>query len=394
MSEPTPIILPPVDPNPQTNDTVLVDVFEPQRHGAFFTAMLRTAAANSAGIFNFGTGDPLFRLVDLVAQQLELLSFSFADVLRKGIREGAYRAWRHPQLFPERAPATFARGFARFGTSAPLNESELIPLGALIGTPDGRTVRVTEDTVFPAGNTEVLVSVASETPGRAGEMPPGALAKYLSGPQNYFVTNPWAITGGFDEESDEEVHARFREYVESRTTGNTLAVLSAVKNARVGDQRVRDAALVQPWRIPGMNQLPGACFAVIDAGYAGASNALIDAARANVELVRAANESVTVLPANAWVVSPTVRVSAARGSVAAEVSAAVTQAWTDLCAASLIEDGLGRGRVSLFDVTAALEAAHPAVVTIRVQLDEDLQPPIGARVMAGAPTVHVTVGSL
>lgn len=386
------IVVPPVNPNPTENDPVVGQVFRPRRKSEFLTSMLRTVGASGAAIMRYGRGSLPHRLLELVAIELELLSFEFRDAVRRAIREAGYRAFYHPELFLERGSATFARGYVLLSSGVPLTADEVVEEGDVFGTADGRTVRAAQRTVFKAGARSVAVPVVAEMPGTAGNIPSGAITQYLNRRAAYLVTNPSAVSGGREEESDAEIHARFLDYVQSLARGSATSVRSAVMNARLAGERPVDAVLVMPWRIPQLNGDMGFGFVIVDTGSGSASEALVAAAQRNVDGVVSFGQEIRVRPCSQLIVNLDLHVETTRFGNAAQIEALARQVWTGFCAQQPIEDGTGRSALKAVDLKSLFDRL-PGVLTVTLRTPADgVRVPLGARIVEGALTMTVERG--
>lgn len=389
-------------PAPDEGVTALPAPYAPQRKAFFLSHMLR--AAQSVPMFrtiNTEEGNPWHRLLSLFAELLERASFTAAATALWAIREGAYRAWYHPRLFRPRAPQTFARGQVQLSLDRPAAAADLIPAGTLVGAPDGRTVGLERDTLFPQGALSVLADVVATTPGPGGNLEAGMLTQLFGGSQRYRVVNPGPVAGGAEAESDSSVYARFQDRVEGSATGNRLSVFSAAKNAqRLNAQGepvevVRDVALIYPWAIPSMNGEMGFGYAVIDNGSGGASDELIALAQEGVDPESSVMERTQVIAASRYVVPLSLRAYATRTADPEQIRAALRAAWTEATAGKFIEDGTGRGRLALLPLGKALDAAHRDLTTVVIlNLEADVLPPIGSRIVGGIVDVDVRRGEL
>lgn len=398
-----PYTLVPADLDPTASDSGAQTVYAPARQASFTAAMLRTLKASPLRLYSWGRGNLPRRLIDVFAGELELLSRTVADVATRAITESTYRAWQHPTLFPPRGGRTLARGQVRVAFAGPLTAAQVVPAGTLFGSPDGRTVRSEVAVTAGIGATSLLVPVVSETPGVAGNFLAGEITTMLSGARALLVGNPAAITGGREAESEGEMRVRFQDFVESRATASRLTLYSAVMNTQITDpgdasmqQRPLDAALILPWLLPDLNTEMAYGYVVIDGGGGSATPELLAAAQAKVSRLEAAGDTFSVIAVNPWVVTLNVRVSATRTANLPAVGTALQQAWADLAATRLIEDGRGRGRLAIFDVIAALEACHPDIVAVQITDHDssDLQPPVGARLIAGVLTAEILPGGI
>ncbi|TDE85569.1 baseplate J/gp47 family protein [Deinococcus sp. S9] len=397
-----PYTLLPADLDPSGGESQMGAVYAPTRQTTFAASMLRTLKASPLRLYSWGRGNLPRRLIDVFAGELELLSRTVADVAKRAISESTYRAWEDPALFPARGARTLARGLVVLVSPTPLAQDDPIPQGALFGSPDGRTVRAEQAVTFSAGTTTVTVPVVSEIPGSGGNFNPGEISLALSGRVNYLVSNPAPISGGRDEETDAEVRTRFQDFVESRATASRLSLYSAAMNTFIPDpadssaqQRPEDAALILPWLMDGLNGEMSYGYVVVDGGGGSCTPELLAAVQASLERMEAAGDSFAAVPVNPWVVPLTLRAAVARNADLDTVRAALVAAWVELARGCRIEDGRGRGRLALFDVQAALEACHPDVVTVKITSHSaDLQPPIGARLLAGELTAELLPGGV
>lgn len=397
MTNPYSMLPTPLDP---TGAEAEAGVYQPASRVTLMTRMLASLKASPLRLYSWGQGNVPHRLIYLFASELERLSYAFDSSIRRAISESAFRAWAHPTLFPPRGLPTLARGFVQVSSPYPLAADELIPLGALFGAKDGRTVRSEQEVTFPAGTTSALVPVVSEVVGTRGNFNAGTVSLFLTGRSSYLVNNPATIGGGSDAESDEQMQIRFGDYVESRATGSRLSLFSAVMNTQVTNvlnpstqERAEDAALILPWAIPGLSNEMGYGYVIADTGGGRASEAFLTAANTTLERVEAAGDSFHALPVNPWVVRPAADVLVTNPANTESVRQAINAAWTALARRCLIEDGRGRGRLVLYDVQVALSEAHPEIVAVKLTSHTaDLQPPIAARLQAGEPVLNFIIG--
>ncbi len=390
-------------PNPVADpgQTVLPAPYQPKRKGFFLSHLIRAAQSTPElrGL-NVEEGNLWHRIMSVFAEALERQSHIAAETAVWAIREGAYRAWYDADLFPSRTPATYARGTVILSLGSAPATDDLILKGTLLGAADGRTVSVEADTVFAAGTTRAFVDVVASLPGSMGNMEAGTLTSLMGGGARYTVSQPAPISGGQDEETDEALYGRFQDYVESRSTGNRLAVYSAARNARVwrdGEvvEAAGDVAVIYPWAMPGMSGEMGFGYVVMDNGSGGASASLVAKAQDNVDRVQSAMERHEVIPASTYLVRPQVRAYATRTADGGAVQAALRTVWTEYASTLRIEDGQGRGRMSLYDLGQRLDRAHPDLLqVVFLNLDGDVLPPLGSRVVAGEMTIDLRRGEV
>lgn len=378
-------------------------IYTPTQRSTFRARMLRTLKASPLRLYSWGTGNTPYRIIDVISSELESISYTIHSAIRRAISESTYRSWYHPQLFPERGRATLAQGAVTLSVPYALSSAETIPAGAIFGSRDGRTVRSLEEIAFPAGSRSITIPVVSEVVGSRGNFYPGEVTMFLTGKSSFVTTNSTAIYGGYDGESDEEMRIRFQDYVESRATASRLSLFSAVMNTRIqhpmntaAQERATDAAVILPWRIPDGNNEMSYGYVVVDTGGASASQAFIAEANINLERVRAAGDVFLAIPVNPWIINLGARVSTTSTAISGSVIGALNTAWAKVVAEQcLIEDGRNRGFLSLYDVQIALAQAHPDVIGVQITShSNDLQPPIGARVVAGELSLQILQGQI
>ena len=146
-----------------------------------------------------------------------------------------------------RLPASAARGTASFSRYSPVGRS-LIPVGTAVKTLDSSTVLlvVTDITdahwsvgdqgyAFLDGIGTINVPVIAAVPGAAGNVLPGSIsliASPLAGVDT--VSNSAALSGGFDAESDQQLRARFQNYMDSRSRGTSQAIRYVAQSIQQG----------------------------------------------------------------------------------------------------------------------------------------------------------------
>ena len=144
-------------------------------------------------------------------------------------------------FFLERQPATAARGtatFSRLLTGAPI----LIPVGTIVKAAiDNISFLVVVDTgcaawkadlngyIVQTGVSTIELPIVAQTPGVRGNVATGSVSVLASAvPGLDFVSNTYALSGGYDAETDTKFRARFRDYINSRSQATVAAVGYAV----------------------------------------------------------------------------------------------------------------------------------------------------------------------
>jgi uncharacterized phage protein gp47/JayE len=292
------------------------------------------------------------------------------------------------------APSSGMAAFSRYTTGM----ATTIPVGASVKTTDGSlTFVVTADSSNPtwdgvggysvaAAVAGVLVPIQAVTPGAAGNVVSGAvglLASPIAGID--LVTNPDALLGGVDAESDAALRARFQLYVNSRSLATVGAVGAAIQSLQQGLRYV----VLENVGLDGQ-PFPGNFCVVVDDGSGTASDLLLGEVSAAVDAVRPIGSTFSVTrPSQVGVaVGMTIVTSSAAlaGVLGMQIQQAVL-AWIaglpmgGLLAVSKLESIAHGTDISVLSVTGASLNGASA----------DIQAGAGAVICAGAVTVTVIV---
>lgn len=116
----------------------------------------------------------------------------------------------HAQLRAlERKSATCASGVVRFFGDPASTAQRQIPAGTVCMTPGLVRFATTQDAVLEAGQSHVDIPVRAVEPGVSGNVIAGSVSSLSAAPVGITgCTNPKAISGGADQEGDEELRAR------------------------------------------------------------------------------------------------------------------------------------------------------------------------------------------
>ena len=234
-----------------------------------------------------------------------------------------------------RLPASPAAGtvtFARYAATS----AALVPVAALVKTGDGTqtftVAAATGDAAYVAaqngytmapGVGSVSVPVQALVAGSAGNVQTGTVSLLASAiPGIDTVSNPAALSGGADAESDAAFRARFVNYINSRSQATRAAVGYAIASLRQG----LSYAIAENVDAAG-NARPGSFVVTVNDGTGAPSPALIAEVSAAVDAVRPLGSVYAVQPpqlANAAIaLTLTVAADATRSQVVAAVSAAI-----------------------------------------------------------------------
>lgn len=126
----------------------------------------------------------------------------------------------------ERKKALKAQGEIIFSISQPVDHNIIIPLGTVVATDDSSPIRfcTTEEGEITAGNTLVSVYAEAINAGRAGNIKKDKATVGVSVPTEIeTVRNPYAFTGGENEETDSELRERIRSTFINQSNGTNKA---------------------------------------------------------------------------------------------------------------------------------------------------------------------------
>lgn len=182
-------------------------------------------------------------------------------------------------------------------------------------------------------------------PGSNGNVGAGAIALVASSmPGIDAVTNPAALTNGFDVEGDVSVKARFALAVAGRGGGTEAAIRSAIANIKVG----MTCVVLQNQDINGVFT-PGAVSVIVDDGSGNLSAELLEAAQTAVFGIYAAGARPGVYAAQSRLIDVVMQITTTPGYVHQNVVAKATAAL------GLAINGLGQGSgVEYFDLSTVV----------------------------------------
>ena len=233
------------------------------------------------------------------------------------------------------SPATGQVQFARFTPTQPA----LIPIGATIRTADGsKGFTVTLDNtnaawssaqngyVVGAGIASVTVPIQAVTTGSAGNVQSGVITQLATAvPGVDTVTNPAALSGGFDAETDAALRYRFGTFLASRARGTPTAIGNAILSVRQG----LNYTIQENTSASGTSQI--GCFLVtLDDGSGTPSAGLLSTVSNAVESVRPIGSVYAVQPPVLSTANVTLTITTAPGTthtiIAANVATALSNA--------------------------------------------------------------------
>jgi len=262
-----------------------------------------------------------------------------------------------------RLPAVTATGYVQFYRLFSGYATQ-IPVGTIVRTGDGRSLfAVTADPtniaysadssvyVLTASTMAVTVPIQAQVAGSAGNVLAGTiqlLSSAIGGVDG--VTNPSALTGGLDPETDPALRVRFQAFLDSRCCATPLAIGYAVASAQQGlrwnlAENVSVAGAVTP----------GNFVLTVDDGSGAPPEALLITVATAVDLVRPVGTSFNVIAPTSIMVNVALGVTISSSDLAA-ASVTVTRAIQAFVA------GLGLG--GILPITRIAQLAYDAVSSI------------------------------
>jgi uncharacterized phage protein gp47/JayE len=181
---------------------------------------------------------------------------------------------------------TFSRYTVGIATTVPVGEYVKVSNGSqsfsVVAAASNPAWNGSDGYNLAASITSVTVPVQAAVPGSAGNVQPNAIQLISTAiPGVDTVTNPQALTGGFDPESDTAFRSRFQLYINSRSLATGTAVEFAIASLQQGLR----FAVLENVDTQG-NPLPGNFCVVIDDGTGYPPDSLISEAGTAIEAVR------------------------------------------------------------------------------------------------------------
>lgn len=139
---------------------------------------------------------------------------------------GEYLDYIATQRGLQRKNAVKAQGEIIFSIPQAVEHNIIIPIGTVVATDDSSPIRfcTTEEGEISAGNTLVSVYAEAVNAGRSGNVKKNMATVGVSVPTEIeTVRNPYAFTGGEDEETDNELRERIRSSFVNQSNGTNKA---------------------------------------------------------------------------------------------------------------------------------------------------------------------------
>ncbi len=293
-----------------------------------------------------------------------------------------------------RLPALAATGAVTFSRFSPV-VSAFIPVGAIVSSvTNSQSFSVTADAANAAfseanggytlasGLASLSVSVVASVAGSAGNVQSGAITMMRSAVAGVdTVTNPAALTGGVEAESDAAFRARFGNYLASLSRATSVAIGSAIGAIQQGlsftiNENINRAGAVQP----------GHFVVTVDDGTGDPSVALLSTVQQVVDANRPVGTSFAVQGPVVVPADVALTVVTASGTPHAVAVAAVGTAIENYIAGLKIGEMLSYTRLAQLAYDASASVINISGLVLNGQTS-DLVPPLFGAVRAGTVTV-------
>lgn len=244
-----------------------------RRYDEIMEAAIANMAARQDKVTDFNEGSVIHTILDTVARLTERAYIA----IRQGYNE-MLKVMPYSIFGMEKKEGVKASGTVVFSREKALNAASTIPKGTKVSG-NGLTFETTETGTIQAGETESsTVAVSPEEAGSDYNIDAGVITSIdTTVPADVVaVTNPYAFTGGTDEETDAEFEARFTQFINSLSGTNA----AAVKTAALSVNAVRSVSVLD--HKPPEDDIYNLSV-YIDDGSGSASDELVEAVREAIE---------------------------------------------------------------------------------------------------------------
>lgn len=179
-------------------------------------------------INDFTTGSIARTMVEAESLEIEKLYYYTLENLKHAIDEGITSAFGFTQK-----KATYAYGNVLVRLSAPLSQNLVIARGTLFYSTNPNYQQQYRTTVayrIPKGSQSFTIPVYCTVLGTYGNIPANTINQSTDIGELVSVTNPEAFNTGTDEESPEAAKIRFRQMIQSLSTGTNQSLVYAAES--------------------------------------------------------------------------------------------------------------------------------------------------------------------
>lgn len=222
--------------------------FQIKNFVSIVASMLNYVRGNKPEITDLAVGSSVRTLLEAPAGEIEETYMQFFNGIRDAIPVATFSSFSFEKL-----AAIYASGFIIVSVEAYLLEPLVIPKGTVFFTDDGRRYLTTKQVTWKTSELSVMLSVQAEKPGFDGNLSSGLI---VGSPffNDSFSINSQAIDGGQDNETQDEVQARFGAFVASLSRGTISADLYAASTAIIRDD---DGNIIERVTRTGLTEIPG-----------------------------------------------------------------------------------------------------------------------------------------
>lgn len=214
-------------------------------------AMINHAKATQDKVTDFHVGSVVRTLFEAPAIEIDEFYQQVFRGLRDAIPVSVYKAFGHDLL-----PPAYASGFVRFSTAVKASKTITVPAGFEIGREDSDVKYVTRDqALIEPMESFVDVRVTAQTIGMEGNADIGQLTIMESSIDGVStVTNLKPITGGRNQETEDERENRFLKFIAALSRGTIPAIQYAMTLAKITN---KDGEVIEYVTRVGIDEVPG-----------------------------------------------------------------------------------------------------------------------------------------
>ncbi|MCR4719707.1 MAG: baseplate J/gp47 family protein [Firmicutes bacterium] len=281
--------------------------------------ILSRLLSNISDEYDKSVGSFFYDVEKPVSDELETVYSQVEDILKNGFAktaEGKYLDNKVAEQGLIRKPATAATVMVKISGAqgSEISKGDKVASDELVFT-------VTENAVIDVDGF-VYVTASCDTPGKIGNIPVGAINRFpVTLPGLVTVTNEEAATGGYDEETDDELRERYFEKVSLPATSGSKHHYEAWAKEVSG---VGDAKCIPLWNGAGTVKV-----IIINADKGVASSELIAEVTAHIEENRPIGASVTVESAEPLIIDISVSLVLGNGLTEEVAIGRITEKVTD-----------------------------------------------------------------
>lgn len=236
--------------------------------------MIAHARAINASVTDYNIGSVARMLMEAPAVEIDALYEAFIAGLLEAIPTAIFVGFDFDAL-----DAQAASGYVTFTIEEEPASPVTIPSGTLCRDPTVTTLYATQEDAVLSSLTAV-VRVAATTTGVSTNAVAGAVTAYTPIIDDVTVSNPSAILGGAEEETDDEQRQRFARYIQSLARGT----VASLEYAAIATTTISNEGLIMERCTKALvTETPGHVNLYVYSGLGTPSDTLIDAIEQVIE---------------------------------------------------------------------------------------------------------------